>query len=94
VATGDTWLSQNIPPLLNSPACTVDKCLVILTWDEDDGSQGNLVLTVFAGSGAKAAFTDASSYDHYGLLRTIEDIFGVPRQANSATATSMAGMLR
>ena len=94
VATGDTWLSQNIPPLLNSPACTVDKCLVILTWDEDDGSQGNLVLTVFAGSGAKTAFTDASSYDHYGLLRTIEDIFGVPRQANSATATSMAGMLR
>jgi phosphatidylinositol-3-phosphatase len=94
IATGDAWLSQNVPLLLNSPACTVDKCLVILTWDEDDGSQGNLVLTVFAGSGAKAAFTDATSYDHYGLLRTIEDIFGVPPQAISATATSMAGMLR
>jgi len=94
IATGDTWLSQTIPMLLNSPACTVDTCLVQLTWDEDDGSQGNKVLTVFAGSAAKTAFTDATAYNHYSLLRTTEDIFGLPYQANDATATSMKGMLR
>jgi phosphatidylinositol-3-phosphatase len=94
LAVGDTWLSQNVPLLLNSPACTVDKCLVILTWDEDDGSEGNRVLTVFAGSGAKTGYTDGTSYNHYGLLRTIEDLMGVAYQANDATATSMAGMLR
>jgi len=94
ITTGDTWLSQTIPTLLTAPACTVDTCLVVLTWDEDDGSQGNQVLTVFAGSGAKTSFPDATAYNHYGLLRTIEDIFGLPYQANDATATSMKAMLR
>lgn len=94
ITTGDTWLSQTVPTILNSPACTVDTCLVQLTWDEDDGSQGNQVLTVFAGSGAKSGFTDATAYNHYSLLRTTEDIFGLPHQANDATATSMKGMLR
>jgi hypothetical protein len=94
LSSSDTWLSQMIPTLLASPACTVQKCLVILTWDEDDGSQGNQVLTVFAGSGAKLAYTDGTAYNHYGLLRTIENIFGVPYQANDSTATPMSGMLK
>jgi hypothetical protein len=29
----------------------------------------------------------AMRYDHYSLLATIEDILGVPRLANAATAT-------
>jgi len=94
LAASDLWLSQMIPSLLASPACTEDTCLVVLTWDEDDGSQGNLVLTVFAGGGAKAAYTDATTYNHYGLLRTIEDILGVAYQANDASATPMTNMLR
>lgn len=94
IATGDTWLSNHVPAILNSPACTVDKCLVQLVWDEDDGSQGNQVLAVFAGSGAKTGFTDGTAYNHFSLLRTTEDIFGLPYQGSDATATSMAGMLR
>jgi phosphatidylinositol-3-phosphatase len=94
ITTGDTWLSQTVPTILSSPACTVETCLVQLTWDEDDGSQGNKVLTVFAGSGAKTGFADATAYNHYSLLRTTEDIFGLPYQANDATATSMSAMLR
>ncbi len=53
IATGDTWLKNNMPPILSSPACTVDKCLLILTWDEDDNGPNNHVLTIFAGSAAK-----------------------------------------
>lgn len=94
LTVGDTWLSQNVPTILNSPACTQDQCLVMLTWDEDDGSQGNQVLAVFAGNLAKTAYTDATAYNHYGLLRTTEDLFGLPYQANDASATSMSGMLQ
>jgi phosphatidylinositol-3-phosphatase len=94
LATSDAWLSQMIPSLLASPACTVDKCLVILTWDEDDGSQGNQVLTVFAGDAARTPYTDLTPYTHYGLLRTIEDIFGLAHQVNDASATPMTNMLR
>ena len=96
ISTGDTWLSSNLPPILNSPACTVDKCLLILTWDEDDNSSGNHVLTVFAGSAAKTGgVASAVSYNHFSLLRTIENIFGLPTQtSNDAAASPMTDLLR
>ncbi len=96
VATGDNWLKNNIPTILNSPACTQDKCLLILTWDEDDHGQGNHVLTIFAGSAAKTGgATSDAAYTHYSLLRTVEDIFGLPPQtSNDASATPMLDLLK
>jgi acid phosphatase len=96
VSTGDNWLKNNIPPMLNSPACTVDKCLLILLWDEDDGSQSNQVLTIFAGSGAKTGGVASSvKYTHYSMLRTVENIFGLPTQtSNDAAASPMTDLLR
>jgi phosphatidylinositol-3-phosphatase len=96
VSTGDTWLKNNLPAILNSPACTVDKCLVALTWDEDDDSQNNQVLTLFAGSGALTGGVSSShAYTHFSLLRTVEDIFGLPTQtSNDAAASSMTDLLR
>jgi phospholipase C len=96
VSTGDTWLKNNLPAILNSPACTSNKCLVILTWDEDDKSQSNHVLTIFAGSAARTGgATSDASYNHYSLLRTVEDIFGLPTlTSNDAAASPMTDMLR
>ena len=95
IATGDKWLQTNLPPILSSPACTVDKCLLILTWDEDENGSQNHVLTIFAGSAAKEGVTSAVSYTHFSTLRTIEDIFGLPTQtANDATASPMTDMLK
>jgi len=94
-ATGDTWLSHNLPPILSSPACTTQRCLVVLTWDEDDSSQSNHVLTVFAGSAARTGTVSSTRYNHFSLLRTIEDVLGVPTQtANDAAAVPMTDMLR
>ncbi len=95
VATGDTWLKDNVPALLASPACTVDQCLVVLTWDEDDGSQGNHILTVLAGSLAKQGVTSGTRYDHFSQLRTVELLLGLPTlTANDAAATPMTDLLR
>jgi hypothetical protein len=96
VTTGDNWLKSNLPGILNSPACTVDKCLLILTWDEDDGSQSNQVLTIFAGSAAKTGgVTSAVSYSHYSTLRTVENIFGLPTQtSNDASASPMTDLFK
>ncbi len=96
VGTGDNWLKSNLPAILNSPACTVDKCLLILTWDEDDSSQSNQVLTIFAGSAAKTGgVTSAVSYTHYSALKTVENIFGLPTQTNNdAAASPMSDLLR
>jgi acid phosphatase len=89
-------LKGNIPAILNSPACTVDKCLLILTWDEDDSSQSNQVLTIVAGSAARTGgVTSAASYSHYSTLRTVETIFGLPTQtSNDAAASPMSDLYR
>jgi hypothetical protein len=95
ITTGDTWLSNNIPAILNAPACTVDKCLVILTWDEDDNGATNQVLTIFAGPLAKSGgVASAASYTHYNTLRTIEQIFSLaPQTTNDGEALPMTDML-
>jgi phosphatidylinositol-3-phosphatase len=95
VSTGDTWLKNNIPTILNAPACTVDKCLVILTWDEDDKGGNNQVLTIFAGNmAATGGAISAGAYTHYNTLRTIEDLFGLaPQTTNDGSAVPMTDML-
>ena len=58
--------------------------------------QTNQVLTIFAGSAARTGgATSAVSYTHFSMLRTIEDIFGLPTQtSNDAAATPMNDMLQ
>lgn len=95
VGTGDTWLKNHVPTILKSPACVSAKCLVVITWDEDNDSSGNHVLTVFAGSGAKLSIASSIKHNHYSLLRTIEYIFGLPTQTSrDANASPMTELLR
>jgi hypothetical protein len=96
ISTGDNWLKNHVPAILQSPACTLSSCLVAITWDEDNGAYGNRVLTIFAGSGAKTGGVAVSTkYNHYSLLRTVENIFGLPTQTtHDAAASAMTNMLR
>ncbi len=96
ISTGDTWLKDHVPAILNSAACTSQKCLVVITWDEDNGNYGNHVLTIFAGTGAKTGgVTSSTKYNHFLLLRTLEYIFNLPTQtSNDANASPMTDMLR
>ena len=96
VSTGDNWLKSHVPAILNSPACTSEKCLLILSWDEDNGNYGNHILTIFAGSGARTGgATSSVKYNHYSALRTVEYIFGLPAlTSNDANASPMTDLLR
>ena len=76
IAQGDTWLSKNLPEILNSEAYRSGGA-VFLTWDEaviGDGPIGMIVLSPFAkGHG----YSNSIHYDHGSLLRTLQEIFGV-----------------
>ncbi len=87
IAAGDTWLSQTLPTLFNSPAWTQQKSLLILTTDEDGAGspggwgpgQSNQVMTLAIGSQGtvKAGYQDANRYDHYSSARVIESALGL-----------------
>jgi hypothetical protein len=84
VAEGDAWLQQNLGGYVNwAPS---NDSLLILTWDEDDGGSGNHIATVFVGS-MVAPGSYAETIDHVDILRTIEDMYGVPYAGASNVAT-------
>jgi hypothetical protein len=51
--------------------------LVVVTFDENAGSGDNHIYTVLVGSMVEPGTVNPAAYDHYSLLRTIEDNFGV-----------------
>jgi hypothetical protein len=84
VATGDQWLQTNVPVFLASTSA--QNGLLIVTWDEDDGTASNNVPTIFYGPHVKVGYTSAAIINHYSVLRTLETIYGLPLLGNAATA--------
>ena len=80
------------------PAKLRQGTLVIVTFDESGGNQDNRIYTVFLGDMVKpASEQDAAAlghhYNHYSVLRTIEDNFGLkPLTANDRDATPITGI--
>jgi hypothetical protein len=79
----DTWLSQNVPMILESDAYKQGGALFII-WDEaedsgpfSDGPIGMFVLSPFAKGSGKTAYVNTIPYDHSSTLKTIQEIFGV-----------------
>ncbi|WP_433042904.1 alkaline phosphatase family protein [Dactylosporangium sp. CS-033363] len=60
--------------------------LLILTFDEDDRTDGNHIPTLVAGAGVTPG-DRAERIDHYAILRTIEDLYGLPPLGAAARAT-------
>lgn len=85
VSTGDSWLSSQISSYINW--AKTHNSLLILTWDEDDDlSQANRIVTLFAGANIKPG-TYAEQINHYSVLRTLEDMYGLAALGNASTAT-------
>jgi phospholipase C len=99
IQTGDTWLSQNVPMILASPAYQQGGALII-TWDESETSSttcapncppiGMIVLSPHAKG---AGYHNTIAYDHSSTVKTIQEIFGVtPLLGNASGATDLADL--
>jgi hypothetical protein len=91
VATGDAWLRAHMAGYARW-AMTHDS-LLILTWDEDDGSQGNQIPTIFAGQMIRPGRYQ-ERITHYNVLRTIEDAYRLRRDGHAATAQPITDVWR
>jgi acid phosphatase len=89
IADGDAWLAANLPAL---QAALGPAGLLILTWDEDDGSAGNQILTVFSGPLVIPGSVYSHFINHYTVTRTICDALGIPPMASATTATPIDGI--
>jgi len=76
VSNADRWLRSRFDPLLSNPKF-VDGTLLVVTFDEGTTAGPNIVYTVLVGPGIARGTVSNRFYDHYSLLRTIEEIFGI-----------------
>ena len=92
LATGDRFLQAFLPKVFS--ASDWAHTLLIVSFDEGSSSAhgGGQVFTMVARPGL-AGFTSSTTHNHYGLLRTIEDIFGLPCLSLACGATSLSEFL-
>lgn len=94
VATGDAFLRGFLPMILDSPAFS--DSVVFVTWDEGVGGAGGggRVPLLAISPRSLGVGTSSVAHDHYSLLRTIEDAWGLPCLANACRANDLRELFR
>ena len=87
IAEGDTWLKDHVAALVSWAA--VHDTLVILTWDEGYDS-ANTIPTILLGPMVRPG-RYGRRINHYNVLRTIEDMYGLAATGAAARVAPLAG---
>jgi acid phosphatase len=84
ITTGDTWLQNHLDAYVRW--AQTHNSLFVLTFDEGTSYGTNRIATIFVGQMvAKGQYGE--SINHYSVLRTVEEMYGLPYAGNSAAAT-------
>jgi acid phosphatase len=85
----DDWLKKHITPYVDW--AFKHNSLLILTWDEDNGSENNRLVTLFVGPMVKVG-TSAQHINHYTVLRTLLDMYKLPAIGASRDQVAIKGV--
>jgi len=88
IARADKWLQHHLDGYIRW--AKTHNSLFILTFDEGRDGGNNQILTLFVGGMIKGGKYD-TTISHYSVLRTVEDMFGLPCAGESATAKPVTG---
>ena len=83
IIMGDTWLKNNLDAYVRW--AENHNSLLIVTWDEDDDTEGNRIPTIFVGPMVRKGIY-SQRINHYNVLRTILNMYSLPLLRNSANA--------
>jgi phospholipase C len=91
VRTGDAWLRRTVGPLLKLPHTAI-----FITFDEGASNRrgGGYIPTLVAGTAVRRSSSFKLVTNHYGLLRTIEQAWALPRLGRSGRARPITGIWR
>ena len=102
VKMGDTWLKENLGSY--AQWAMQHNSMLIVTWDEDathydmpppppsgirTPRADNRVPLILFGKTVKPGTTNDRHYDHLDLLRTLEDLYGLPHLGDSEQASDI-----
>jgi phosphatidylinositol-3-phosphatase len=82
VAQGDAWVHDHLDAYVQWAKS--HNSLLVVTWDEDDFSPSNHIPTMFVGPMVRQV-TYSETINHLNVLRTIEDLYGLPHAGKSGS---------
>jgi hypothetical protein len=98
ISAGDTYVGNTVNAIMASKTWQQGRNAIVITWDEDDSSDagqlgtgccganpggGRVATIVITNKANKYPITDNTAYNHYSLLLSYEDAFGLPCLANA-----------
>ncbi|WP_084703976.1 alkaline phosphatase family protein [Phaeacidiphilus oryzae] len=86
IAQADTWLKNNLSGY--ATWAQTHNSVLVVDWDEDDYSESNQIPTIITGQPV-APGKYGETVDHYNVLATLEDMYGLPRAGSSSGATAI-----
>jgi hypothetical protein len=89
VAAGDDWARHHLAGYVRWAMS--HNSLLIVTFDEDSGSSANHIPTFLVGPMVRSG-PSHQQVDHYGLLRTLEDMYGLAPLGGAADAQPISGV--
>jgi phospholipase C len=93
IKAGDSYVGDTVKAILHSKAWHHGNDAIVITWDEDDFSDvgqpgtgccgadpggGHVATIVITNKENNRPVTDSTPFNHYSLLRSLEDAFGLP----------------
>jgi acid phosphatase len=91
VAAGDSWARDHLARYASW--AQQHNSLLVVTFDEDNGSPDNHIATLLVGSMVEPG-ASGQRIDHYSLLRTLEDMYGLSPLGSAAGAAPLTGVWR
>ena len=87
LSTADEWLGQWLPVIMDGPDYRAGRLAVVVTFDEDDRTADNVVLTSVIAPTVSQIVAGAP-LTHYSLSRYLADLGGVAPLGEAAAAAS------
>jgi hypothetical protein len=88
IREGDNWLNANLSAY--AEWAKSNNSLLIVTWDEDSFQQANRIPTIFYGANLQS-FANEGTWSLHNLLRTLEEMYGLPHHGRAAQVSAIAG---
>jgi phosphatidylinositol-3-phosphatase len=103
ILTGNNWLKGWLPKITATPVYKQGQTVIFVTWDEGEpgtrgeacatniSDQGCRVVTIVVAPSVVRGKKVATLFNHYSLLKTSEQLLGLPQIGKAKTANSMLG---
>lgn len=89
LSTADAFIRQGVGLAMSGPDFRSGRLAIVVTADEDDHSQGNVILTILVHPSIRREVV-TSPLSHLSLSRLYGEVLGLPPLRDAATAPSMA----